>query len=452
MLEGRLSRRGAVRVHRIAWTVADLRGVDAPSISDVDTAFRLRMGDPVAGRGDPAAGLVSESERLARIALCRLTEPGDHRVAHLVAELGAVRLFGLLRDERDAGGLLTEVATRLRGIDPAADLERAQRLGIRYVVPGDPEWPSQVDDLICCASVDARGGPPLGLWVRGPGRLDRLDHAVAVVGSRQATTYGAEVAQGIAGVLARADWSWSRVLPTASTRRLTGAPSASRAPTSPSWPVASTAPTRRRTGPCSTTWPTTALVVAEVPPGCAPTRGRFLSRNRLIAALTRGTVVVEAAIRSGALNTAGWTTRLNRHLMGVPGPVTSAQSQGVHQLIRTGEAILVTQGSEVLEMVGDVGTHLVDPAPRPVHARATRSARGCNACSTRSRWPDQRRSTRSPPPRGSGWSRSAPAWGASNASASWRPPRGDGGWPPRLGHEPAPPAAARRAAAAGPPT
>ena len=113
----------------------------------------------------------------------------------------------------------------------------------------------------------------------------------------------------------------------------------------------------------------TALVVAEVPPGCAPTRGRFLSRNRLIAALTRGTVVVEAAVRSGALNTAGWTTRLNRHLMGVPGPVTSAQSQGIHQLIRTGEAILVTQGSEVLELVGDVGTHLVPhPAPRPPRA------------------------------------------------------------------------------------
>ncbi len=110
-------------------------------------------------------------------------------------------------------------------------------------------------------------------------------------------------------------------------------------------------------------------MIAEVPPGCAPTRGRFLSRNRLIAALTRGTVVVEAATRSGALNTASWATRLNRHLMGVPGPVTSAQSQGVHQLIRTGAASLVTYGDEVLEIVGETGTHLVTPPRAPARPR-----------------------------------------------------------------------------------
>src|SRR5262249_60244491 len=109
----------------------------------------------------------------------------------------------------------------------------------------------------------------------------------------------------------------------------------------------------------------TSAVIAEVPPGCAPTRGRFLSRNRLIAALTRGTVVVEAAARSGALNTASWATRRNRHLMGVPGPVTSAQSQGVHELIRSGAASLVTYGDEVLEIVGDAGTHLATPPSAP---------------------------------------------------------------------------------------
>lgn len=308
---------------------------------------------------------MSESERLARIALSRLTEPGDHRVAHLVAELGAVRLFGLLRDERDAGGLLTEVATRLRGIDPATDLERADRLGIRYVVPGDPEWPSQVDDLIRCANVDDRGGPPLGLWVRGPGRLDRLDHAVAVVGSRHATTYGAEVAEGIAGALVRADWTVvsgaAYGIDQAAHRGALAVEGANVAVLACG--VDRAYPTAHRA--LLDHLAETALVVAEVPPGCAPTRGRFLSRNRLIAALTRGTVVVEAAVRSGALNTATWTTRLNRHLMGVPGPVTNAQSQGVHRLIRTGEAILVTQGSEVLEVVGDVGTHLVTPPRAP---------------------------------------------------------------------------------------
>ena len=104
------------------------------------------------------------------------------------------------------------------------------------------------------------------------------------------------------------------------------------------------------------------LVVSEAAPGCAPTRIRFLARNRLIAGLASGTVVVEAAVRSGALNTASWAAGLGRPVMGVPGPVTSAPSAGVHQLIRARDALLVTRGEEVLEVVGPMGeTVLEDP-------------------------------------------------------------------------------------------
>ena len=110
-------------------------------------------------------------------------------------------------------------------------------------------------------------------------------------------------------------------------------------------------------------------VVSEAPLGCSPQRIRFLARNRLIAAITRGTVVVEAAVRSGALNTAHWANRLNRVVGGVPGPVTSAPSGGVHQLIRAGGAELVTNGREVLELVGSSGEHLTDEPRGPVHPR-----------------------------------------------------------------------------------
>ena len=99
-------------------------------------------------------------------------------------------------------------------------------------------------------------------------------------------------------------------------------------------------------------------VVSEAAPGCAPMRVRFLSRNRIIAALSRATVVVEAAVRSGALNTANWAERLNRTVLATPGPVTSAQSEGVHHLIRSGAAVLATNGPEVLEAVGVAGAHL----------------------------------------------------------------------------------------------
>jgi DNA processing protein len=102
----------------------------------------------------------------------------------------------------------------------------------------------------------------------------------------------------------------------------------------------------------------TGLVVSELPPGCAPTKIRFLARNRVIAALTQGTVVVEAAIRSGALSTATWAGRLSRTLMGVPGPVTSAPSEGVHELLRSGAATVVTRGEDVLELLAPAGESL----------------------------------------------------------------------------------------------
>jgi DNA processing protein len=103
----------------------------------------------------------------------------------------------------------------------------------------------------------------------------------------------------------------------------------------------------------------TGLVVSEVPPGSAPSRIRFLVRNRLIAALSRGTVVVEAALRSGALNTARWANELMRPVMGVPGPVTSALSAGVHQLLRDGMAVPVTDADEVLETISAIGDNML---------------------------------------------------------------------------------------------
>jgi DNA processing protein len=109
------------------------------------------------------------------------------------------------------------------------------------------------------------------------------------------------------------------------------------------------------------------LVVGELPPGDHPTPSRFILRNRVIAALTTGTVVVEAACRSGSLVTARAAQRLGRFTMGVPGPVTSALSAGVHELLR-GEAVLVTDAAEVVELVGDMGD-LAPPRRGPVLPR-----------------------------------------------------------------------------------
>jgi DNA processing protein len=308
-------------------------------------------------------------ERLARVALGRLTEPGDPAVARLVEQLGAPGLYDVLVNERVEGGLHTDVATRLRGFDPAADLERAERCGIRHLMPGDDEWPRQVDDLSRAEVIDERGGPPLGLWVKGPRRLDELAESVAVVGSRSATTYGAELASGISAGLVRA----GHVVVSGAAYGIDHAAHRGALAVEGATVAVLACGVDRSYPPAHRDLLThlgqTAAVLSEVSPGCSPTRGRFLSRNRLIAALTRGTVVVEAATRSGALSTANWATRLNRHLMGVPGPVTNAQSQGVHELIRSGAASLVTHAAEVLEVVSPAGAHLV---PRPVGRRRRR--------------------------------------------------------------------------------
>jgi DNA processing protein len=218
----------------------------------------------------------------------------------------------------------------------------------------------RLDALATAPAVQERGGVPIGLWVRGPLRLDSLDAAAAVVGSRSATSYGTDVAADIAADLARAgvvvvsgaafgiDQAAHRGAVAAGGRTVAVlACGADRI-----YPKAHHALLAHIAAE--------GAIVSETPPGGAPTRLRFLSRNRVIAGLVSGTVVVESALRSGALNTANWTGRLNRVLMGVPGPVTSAPSQGVHQLIRTGAATLVTSGAEVLEQLGMAGEHLVE--------------------------------------------------------------------------------------------
>jgi DNA processing protein len=307
-------------------------------------------------------------DRLARLALSRLGEPGSLKMAGLVAELGAQRLHAQLLAARGPDGLQDDVAGRLAGIDAERDLERAARLGIRWVVPGDDEWPTPVDDLDGSEPLQEMGRAPLGLWVRGPLRLDQLPSPVAVVGSRSATTYGTDTAAELSAGLVR---SGSAVVSGAAYGIDQAAHRGALAGGGPTVAVLACGVDRAYPAEHRGLLDHVAergAIVSELAPGCAPTRLRFLARNRVIAAMTRGTVVVEAAVRSGALNTAGWATRLNRPVMGVPGPVTSAPSEGVHHLIRSGAAALVTRAEDVLELTGAMGEHLTEPvraAARP---------------------------------------------------------------------------------------
>ncbi|MCL8026626.1 DNA-processing protein DprA [Nocardioides bruguierae] len=319
-----------------------------------------------AHRADPADPADLERDRRDRAALALLAEPGDLRVAAGVALVGAAELYRQVLDGTAEGGLADDARVRAAASDAERALERAERTGIRFVVPGDAEWPAGLDGLAWAGSAHQRGGVPLGLWARGPVRLHDLATGLAVVGARSATTYGTDQAARISHDVARAG------LPVVSGAAFGVDIAAHRgalaAPAGRTAAVLACGVDRGYPQAHERYIDAIAaehVVVSETAPGMPPSRIRFLSRNRLIAALTDGTLVVEAALRSGALSTAHWATRLGRHLVALPGPVTSEASRGTHRLLREGEASLVTDGADVLEVLGRAGQHLVEPERSP---------------------------------------------------------------------------------------
>lgn len=312
--------------------------------------------------------MTETDERRARVILSLISEPGDPRFTDLAHELGGVRLLHAIRTDPERHELLLTASARLQELNVDAELLRAERCGARFVIPGDDEWPRQLDDLAAVAPLNERGGVPIGLWVRGPLRLDTLAGSVAIVGARSATSYGSEVAAdiaaevGLAGVPTISGAAYGIDYAAHRGALSTDAPTVAVLACGPdrAYPVAHRALLEHLARHHA--------VVSDAPPGAAPTRVRFLSRNRLIAALSRGTVVVEAAARSGSLTTMNWAERLSRITMGVPGSVASAASVGVHQALRNGAA-LVTSGADVLELIGVSGANLTAEPRAPETAR-----------------------------------------------------------------------------------
>jgi DNA processing protein len=301
------------------------------------------------------------SDRAARALLSRVAEPGDRQMSALLRHHEAAEVVDRLRAAADPA--LDRFRSRLPTADPDADLARATAVGGRLLVPSDLEWPSQLADL-----GDAQ---PWALWVRGTVDLRMAAvRSVAVVGARAATSYGSHVASGLGADLAAAGWTVVSggafgIDAAAHAGALAGHGSTVAVlacGVDVAYPPRHDALFARIASD--------GLLVSEVPPGAAPHRGRFLVRNRLIAALTRGTVVVEAALRSGALSTARDAEQLGRPVLAVPGPVTSPMSQGVHRELRRG-ATLVTSAAEVIEAVGDLGTDLAAEPSGPVTVRDT---------------------------------------------------------------------------------
>lgn len=317
-----------------------------------------------------AAGV--DAARSARAWLTRAVEPGDALMHAYVGSVGPIAAMCSLRSARAPTEVQALVGARYDEDRVSADLAAAVSIGARLLVPGDREWPAEpLHAMTVATAMGVQGlAPPLALWVRGHGDLAKLTgRAVAIVGSRASTSYGGEQAAQLAFDLAERGWtvvSGGAFGIDAAAHR--GALSAG-APTvavlaggiDRSYPAAHAALFERITQD--------GLLVSEWPPGCAPYRHRFLIRNRLIAALSVGCVVVEASARSGARHTAGRAQELGRPVMAVPGPVTSAMSVGTHVLLRDTEARLVTGVEHVIEEIGQLGVDLAPLVRGPDTAR-----------------------------------------------------------------------------------
>nr|WP_246803713.1 DNA-processing protein DprA [Cellulomonas hominis] len=318
---------------------------------------------------------------MSRVAWSLVAEPGDATAGAVVAALGAPaalawaawavgvgtdaalhRLRHLLRDEDGGAGrpvatppgawarvlarALPRWAPRLADLEPRRALDALAAVGGAVLVPGRPGWPERLGDLGPLA-------PPV-LWVRGDRATDALlRRSVAVVGARAATPYGEHVARDLAAGLA------ARGVTVVSGGAFGIDVAAHRGAVVVGGPtVALLAGGVDRPSPAGNLDLLERLaasggaLVAESPPGTPPTRARFLQRNRLIAAVTGATVVVEAAWRSGALSTAARAGDLLRPVGAVPGPVTSMASAGCHRLLRDGAAVCVTGVDDVLELLG----------------------------------------------------------------------------------------------------
>ena len=237
-----------------------------------------------------------------------------------------------------------------------AEAHMAATCGAWLVTPADPLWPPQLNDL----------GPdrPYGLWCRGDSRhlLDLASApSVALVGSRDPSIYGTEATTHLAAELARRGYtviSGGAMGIDIAAHRAALTQQGSDLPT-----IAFMAGGLDRLYPAQNSDALNmivdrGLIMSEVSVGNTPTRWRFLERNRLIAALARHTIVVEARWRSGALNTARHAMEIGRTLWAVPGQINSPNSVGTNRLLRDGLAQTLTEAADILEYDAVAGFEL----------------------------------------------------------------------------------------------
>ena len=272
-------------------------------------------------------------------------EPGDQFWSEEISRWGVDDVYERIKGERYYSKVksLARILEKIATTDPSKLFSEIKSAGGEFITPEDSDWPNQINDLI---------SPPLGLIIRGRRDvLALLERSLAIVGTRNPTTYGVRVASDLAASACDHDFA---VVSGGAYGIDTAAHKGALAADGNTVAVLG--------GGINSLYPSgnarlfqeiqeSGLLISEAMPDVPAQPYRFLVRNRLIAALSKSTIVVEAAFRSGSIRTARDAAEIFRPVFAVPGPITSPLSDGCHRLISERVAEIATSVSEILEVV-----------------------------------------------------------------------------------------------------
>lgn len=282
------------------------------------------------------------NEQLARACLFSIVEGGHTFWCAEVSTHGALAVYNKLLNGGYDPIKYEKLITNLRQTNGDKILTEINKHYARLITPDDEDWPEQLNDL---------AAPPIGLILKG--NINALHQpSLAIVGTRNPTSYGARIAGEFAAGFADREWAivsgGAYGIDSYAHKGALIAEGVTVAVVASgidiNYPAGNT---RLFAEICES-----GAMVTEFMPGHKALPNRFLTRNRLIAALSKATLVVEAAFRSGSLRTARDAAEIFRPVMAIPGPITSPTSEGCHRLIGERAAEIVTSVADAVEFVG----------------------------------------------------------------------------------------------------
>ena len=281
------------------------------------------------------------SEQQARLALFSVIEGGQIYWSNQIREFGSQDVYGRLLDETYDPVKFRKLIDRLKAVDLGLLEEQIEKSGAQFITPESTNWPPSLNDL---------NAAPIGLVVKGD--LSALsERSLAIVGTRNPTPYGVRIAGDFAAGFVDREWNivsgGAYGIDSAAHKGALIAEGRTIAVLAAGIDVAYPAGNARLFAEIAEN----GALVSEVLPGAHAIPSRFLTRNRIIAALSQATLVVEAAFRSGSLRTARDAAELMRPVMAIPGPISAPTSEGCHRLIGERAAEIVTSVTDAIELI-----------------------------------------------------------------------------------------------------